>query len=270
MYWLEISSHGCASRDSLFLQIVNPDSISIDSVTVRDISCYGEVDGEIKVFASGTGDSYIYSIDGGINFYDNDGYFTGLPAGDLYRISILEDSVCSKDYGYPVVLNEPAGIETSYRMTSPSCAECLDGRIELTLVSGGSPPFDILWDNYETGMKRTGIGPGSYSVNITDSRGCFVDLYFDLDLSYRIPDAFTPNDDGVNDLWRIGVIEYYPQAVVKILDSKGRLVFESPPGYPEPWDGRLEGEYLPVGTYYYLIYLDEETKPVTGNVTLIR
>jgi len=269
-YWLEISTAGCASRDSVFIQLVNPDSIRIDSVTVRDISCFGEVDGEIFIYAHGSGDSYTYSIDEGLNYFDNGGHFENLPAGDDYRVKVLEDSVCARSYDLPLTLIEPRGIDTDYQLTSPSCASCLDGRIEITLLEGGSPPFSILWDNFETGLKRTDIGTGSYSVTITDSRGCNVFLPFELDLRYRIPNAFTPNGDGVNDLWTIGVIEYHPDAIVQIYDSRGKLVFDSPKGYPEPWDGKYQGEYLPMGTYYYIIHLNDTDKPLTGNITLIR
>jgi len=269
-YWLEISTAGCAARDSIALQIVNPDSIMIDSVIVRDISCFGRVDGEIKIFARGSGDSYLYSINGGLDFYDNDGYFDNLEAGDYYRVRVLEDSVCARNYGQQIILTEPSELTTSYRLTSPSCDLCLDGQISLTLVDGGSPPFSILWDNLDTELLRTDIGAGSYSVAITDSRDCLTELAFELDLSYRIPNAFTPNDDGVNDVWKIGIIEYNPEAVVKIFSSIGELIFESAKGYPDPWDGTRDGEYVPMGTYYYLIYLNEGENPIKGYLTLMR
>ncbi len=270
LYWLEISTAGCAARDSLTLQIVNPDSILIDTVIVRDISCFGEVDGEINIFAHGTGDTYTYSIDGGFEYFDNGGRFENLQAGDHYRVRVLEDSVCARNYGIPITITEPTELLTNYQLASPSCASCLDGQISLTLIDGGSPPFSVLWDNFETDTIRTGIGVGSYSVTITDSRDCYKELFFDLDLSYLIPNAFTPNEDGVNDFWKIGIIEYHPEAIVKIYDSRGRLLFESGRGYPEPWDGKYEGNYVSMGTYYYLIYLNDEDKPLTGHLTLLR
>lgn len=269
-YWLEISTAGCASRDSLTLHIVNPDSIKIDSVIVRDISCFGEEDGEIKIYARGSGDTYTYSINGGLDYSNNGGHFEDLTAGNYYKVRVLEDSVCARNYGQDIVLSEPAELMTNYRLTSPSCDLCLDGQIDLTLGEGGSPPFSILWDNFETELNRTDIGTGNYSVAITDSRDCLTELFFDLDLSYRIPNAFTPNGDGVNDVWKIGIIEYNPEAIVKIFDSRGLLLFESPPGYPEPWDGKYDGDYVKMGTYYYLIYLNEEDKPLKGSITLLR
>ncbi len=269
-FWLEIETLGCASRDSIILQLVNPDSIKIDSLVVRDISCYGEADGEIKIYAQGSGDTYTYSIDGGINYLDNLGHFENLPASDSYAISVLEDSVCSKNYPSLVSIVEPTEILTKYRFTSPSCDACMDGEINLTLVEGGSPPFSFLWDDMSIEDKRLDIGTGNYSVKIIDSRACYTELFFELDLTYRIPNAFTPNNDGVNDLWTIGIIEYHPDAIVKVFDNKGMLVFESAQGYPEPWDGKYQDEFLPMGTYYYLIYLNEEDKPEKGTVTIVR
>ena len=270
LYWLEISTAGCAYRDSMYIQLVNPDSIRIDSVIVKDISCFGEVDGEIKIFAQGTGDTYTYSINGGLEYFDNGGSFENLTAGDYYRVRVLEDSVCARNYDLPLIISEPTEIITKYQLGSPSCVSCLDGHISLTLLKGGSPPFSILWDNFETGTNRKDIGIGSYSVTITDSRECFTYLPFELDMSYNIPNAFTPNGDGVNDLWTIGIIEYHPEAVVQIFDSKGHMVFESPRGYPDPWDGKYQGEYLSMGTYYYLIRLNDQDQPLTGFITLLR
>ena len=53
------------------------------------------------------------------------------------------------------------------------------------------------------------------------------------------------------------IFEYHPEAIVQVYDSKGLRIFESAKGYTEPWDGKYEGEFVSMGTYYYLIYLNE-------------
>ena len=84
-------------------------------------------------------------------------------------------------------------------------------------------------------------------------------------------DAITPNGDGFNDEWYLQRIDNYPQAVVKIFDRWGQLVFNSI-GYSAPWDGTHNGNKLPAGNYYYVIELNEpeiEDNLFTGSVTII-
>ena len=52
----------------------------------------------------------------------------------------------------------------------------------------------------------------------------------------------------------------------------GDLLVESAPGYPEPWDGTYQGDPLPIGTYYYVIRVNEPEfpDPLTGPVTILR
>jgi gliding motility-associated-like protein len=84
-----------------------------------------------------------------------------------------------------------------------------------------------------------------------------------------IPNVFTPNGDGVNEVWRIGGLQYFPKADVKIFDRWGRLVFKSEPGYPRPWDGEVKGKLAPMDAYFYIIDLKNGTDPLRGSVTLI-
>jgi gliding motility-associated-like protein len=91
----------------------------------------------------------------------------------------------------------------------------------------------------------------------------------------EIPTVITPNGDGFNDVFKIERMEKYPQnyteAVVLIYDRWGKLVFESEPGYPEPWDGKdLRGKNLPMDSYFYVIDLRNQSKPVTGHITIVR
>lgn len=84
-------------------------------------------------------------------------------------------------------------------------------------------------------------------------------------------DAITPNGDGYNDEWYLQRIDNYPQAVVKIFNRWGQIVFKSI-GYNTPWDGTNNGNKLPAGNYYYVIELNEpEIKEnlFTGSVTII-
>ena len=86
----------------------------------------------------------------------------------------------------------------------------------------------------------------------------------------KIVNAFSPNGDGINDVWILPGLEDYLQATVQIFDRYGRVVYNST-GYPKPWDGKLNGSPLPVGTYYYII--DTKTdfvKPFTGSVTILK
>ena len=90
---------------------------------------------------------------------------------------------------------------------------------------------------------------------------------------YRIPNTFTPNDDGENDVWNIYMLLDYPDCIVEVFDRWGRKVFNSTRGYTVPWDGRdASGRYLPVETYYYIIHLNDNRtqEPVIGTITIIR
>ena len=86
-------------------------------------------------------------------------------------------------------------------------------------------------------------------------------------LTITPPNAFTPNGDGVNDLWVIAGLATYPDCKIKTYNRYGKLVFQSV-GYSKPWDGLYNGAHLPVGTYYYVI--DFNKSKISGYVELIR
>ncbi len=85
----------------------------------------------------------------------------------------------------------------------------------------------------------------------------------------EIPNTFTPNGDGINDLWDITALQGYPNCTISIYNRAGSLVYNSV-NYPKPWDGTYNGKNLPVGTYYYVIDLKNGKKPLAGSITIIR
>ena len=86
----------------------------------------------------------------------------------------------------------------------------------------------------------------------------------------EIPDAFSPNTDGINDVWNIIGKEFYPDIEVTIFNRWGQEVWKSGRGYPVPWEGKYNGEDLPVDSYHYVIDLHNGMKPIVGTVTIIR
>lgn len=110
-----------------------------------------------------------------------------------------------------------------------------------------------------------------YILTVTSGDGCSASdkiLVSVLEMP-KIPNAFTPNGDGSNDLWNIQYLESYPGAVITVVNRYGKQVFYSL-GYTSPWDGRQDGNDLPSGTYYYVINPKNGRKPITGYVSIIR
>jgi len=84
-----------------------------------------------------------------------------------------------------------------------------------------------------------------------------------------IPNAFSPNGDGINDTWEIKYLNTYPGCVVQVFDRDGQPVFNSV-GYNVNWDGTFNGKPLPIGTYYYVINPKNGRALMSGSVTIIR
>lgn len=110
-----------------------------------------------------------------------------------------------------------------------------------------------------------------YVLTATTDNGCEVSdtvTVYVID-DFPVPNAFSPNDDGRNDLWEIPNIENYPNCRVVVFNRWGNQVFSSD-GYTEPWDGTNRGKPLANGTYYYIIQLNNEREAVKGSVLIIR
>jgi gliding motility-associated-like protein len=85
-----------------------------------------------------------------------------------------------------------------------------------------------------------------------------------------IPNAFSPNGDGINDVWNLIGKEDYPEIEVTVYNRWGQLIWQSEKGYPVPWNGRSRNEDLPIDSYHYVIELHNGMKPLIGDVTIVR
>ncbi len=87
-----------------------------------------------------------------------------------------------------------------------------------------------------------------------------------------IPNAFTPNDDGVNDTWVIDGLDKYPDNEVVIFNRWGDIVFETQ-SYNNDWGGEYQksGKSLPQATYYYILRLNVPGgKIYRGDITILK
>lgn len=86
----------------------------------------------------------------------------------------------------------------------------------------------------------------------------------------EIPNAFSPNGDGINEVWNIIGKDHYPDIEITVYNRWGQAVWKSARGYPLPWDGRSKGKAMPVDSYHYFINLHNGTRAIIGNVTVVR
>ena len=84
-----------------------------------------------------------------------------------------------------------------------------------------------------------------------------------------IPNSFSPNGDGRNDLWEIKNLGAYPHNTVEVFNRYGQRLFRSI-GYNIAWDGTFNGQPVPQATYYYIVNLKNGNKSLSGSVTIVR
>ncbi len=119
----------------------------------------------------------------------------------------------------------------------------------------------------------TAAETSTYKLEVTDPiTSCTAEdeVTIFVDPNIKIPDSFTPNGDGVNDLWEIQGLLGSIDVDISVFNRNGQIVFQSR-GYPKAWDGRLKNTLLPVGVYYYIIDTHSKLLPIyKGSILIIR
>ncbi len=142
----------------------------------------------------------------------------------------------------------------------------------LTLtITEGEPPY--LWSTDET-SSSIDVSPlitTNYVAYALDTvTGCIGNDTIRVFVGMN--EGFSPNADGYNDTWEISYLNQYESVKVQIFNRWGASIWESSSPNILNWDGKYNGNDLPIGTYYYIIsFVDDINKePLTGPVTIVR
>ncbi|MGJ8661075.1 MAG: PKD-like domain-containing protein, partial [Bacteroidota bacterium] len=179
--------------DSLEVILTQSDDINI-AYTATEIKCYGDNDASISI-DNISGGNAPYTVNWS-NLGSGNSQ-TNLSPG-TYTITVTDATNCEKE-AIVIIDNVPI-YEITPTITNVSCYGANDGRIVLNLV-GGIDPVNLVWnDDPIAGTERNNIGPGAYTVTITDGTPCEITKTFtitepgELNLAANTTDALNCDD----------------------------------------------------------------------------
>jgi gliding motility-associated-like protein len=233
-----------------------------------NINCAGESTGTIDIDPV----NQVKTVD----YLWADGIFgktrTDLPAGN-YSIIITDANNCHASS--TITIAEPDSMKISFDIAQPFCPDKPDGSLGANVTGGvKGAVYSYRWSDNSTNSNLLNIPGGYYKVTVTDMNGCSIKDSINLkpvnEACLVIPNAISPNGDLINDVWNIGMKELYPSMEVIIFNRWGETLWRSERGYPRPWDGTSNGSSLPIDSYHYIIDLHNGSRPIVGNVTIVR
>lgn len=132
---------------------------------VTNVSCFGESTGRIDLTVTGGTAPYTFMWSNGVAVED----LVNVAAGN-YSVVITDASGCTTTVTETV--DQPAlPLSGTAAITKVLCFDGTTGAINLT-VNGGTPPYSFAWNNGASTEDLLNIPAGSYTVIITDSKGC--------------------------------------------------------------------------------------------------
>ncbi len=143
--------------------------IIVDSV--KQIDCYGDNTGEIRLSGTGGTPAYTFSALGGI-LADPNGDFLQLEA-DAYDILLTDVNSCSVDTIISIIQADSIVIAES--IIDESCPDANDGEINLQ-ISGGTAPYEYQINQDSAGTNNANLSSGVYDIVITDANDCLAIL----------------------------------------------------------------------------------------------
>ncbi len=259
-------SRNCTANANF--NIIQPNVLNLD-YQIHEIMCYGFRDGSLLLSAAGGSTPYSFGLSQGTTEFAGNVHNSLSPG--IYTIFVEDNNNCriSQD----IVFQEPAPILAEVSYTNPSCIGINNGSIELE-VTGGILPYLFSWNENITDIPiYASLTQGDYEINIIDANNCELSLgsvsLEDPDIDcIRIPNAFTPNADGVNDTWIIENIDWFADAYIQVFNRWGQEIYGARPSAGD-WNGTFNNKFVPTGTYLYVVNLNNGMKTYTGTVSVV-
>ena len=194
------------------------------------------------------------------------------PVTTTQYILSVDNGICKKSDSVIVSVNKkPVADAGPDKVIIQGDATTLNGTSNVTSVS-------VLWKPNLYINKVTDLVPSvnpvvstTYTLTLSSNYGCGVSedsVFIKVFSKLFIPNAFTPNNDGLNDTWKIEPLEAYPLAILKLYNRYGQMIFTNT-GMGKQWDGKYKGILQPVGAYPYTIDLRNGAPVIKGIVYLV-
>jgi gliding motility-associated-like protein len=274
---LHVAYDGSCKFDSVVTIPLETDPAPIIQANIRDQLCFTN-NGNISLSIAGMAAPYLSSLNGS-PFSPGSSYDGLAPAG--YAVRIQDANGCLYDTSFTIEPYPRDAVTLSIDTVNPVCTTLNSGSLTITVVGDQAPYWLALGSaTYPTGSMIGNLSNGDFILPVINKDGCVVDsahAHLDLDIlpvceAVYIPNAFTPDGNGVNDVFRVLHSPYMQITGFRVFNRYGGLVFTGSDQHPG-WDGTFHGEPQPAGTYVWEVsYIDVMNihKTTHGVVLLIR
>ena len=286
MLFATSQANGCKGADTTTIEVIAPLVFNVDSI--KTATCYGNADGAIIIRqGNATGGARVYEFslnDSTFQKINRAGVFANLLGRQFYTIWVRDSSGCTDSAKVYVNGLLPLSIDAGQGHTIN-----LGDSVQIYVVGNRNEKLKVKWsptrglscDTCVTVWAKP-YETTNYIISATDQAGCTekttVEVIVDKNIKLFVPNAFSPDDDGVNDNFApfIGTnilkVNYF-----RIYDRWGSLLYTAnnfAPNDPDVgWDGRKNGSRAAIGVYVYILELtliNGQVEAFRGDVSLMR
>jgi gliding motility-associated-like protein len=164
-----------------------PDPVVINGTT-SSVDCFGASTGSVNITVTGGTGPYGFTWSNGATTED----LTNVPAG-TYTVTVrAPDLACSETRSYTVTQPLEA-LQMDGVVTDASCFNTPTGSVNVS-VWGGTPPYAYNWGSGATTQDISGVSAGSYTLTVTDSRGCQISQTYNVNQPTQLTATMASTD----------------------------------------------------------------------------
>ncbi|MBP7272588.1 MAG: gliding motility-associated C-terminal domain-containing protein [Saprospiraceae bacterium] len=283
-YYLMVTNNlnGCTAIDSI-LVIANGNGIQQVAWNIVEPTCFGDADGSIildTVF--GGTPPYIFVVNDTMDALS--GTFNYLTAG-VYNILITDAAGCESDTTIVLTQPQPFVVDLGEDMQiilGDSAQIFVQTNVTALDTIIWSLPQLLVCDSCLQTFTHTLLNSTQLDIMVRDENGCVaidnLRILVEKPKNVFIPTAFSPNNDGFNDVFFIQADALAVSVrAFRIFNRWGEMMFVSnntlPNNQSQGWDGNFRGERLNPAVFVYyaeIEFLDGSVKIFEGDITLLR
>lgn len=265
-------ANSCLSDTTIFFD--PPDDILVLHSNIDTLDCFWDTTDSISFTAQLGTTPYDWSLNG--TNYSAQNTYSGFGVG-ANTIFVRDAKGCKKTFEF-IVPGPPSALEILADIENVPCYNETGGELDAQII-GGWLPYTYAWSPAAGQiLTRTDLYAGNYILTVSDDRNCSIDSNFIVPQNYccdcYFPNAFTPNGDGKNDVFRaISPASDIERFELVVYNRWGVVVFKTNQ-VSGAWDGTLHGEAAQIGSYFFKCRLKclnkEDDVFLKGDVTLLR